>query len=130
MKPGQYRCASAIYVFKNGHGILMDCAEGSYGQICDHFRDPKAVAECLIKTKVVFITHLHGDHQLGILKFMKERDLLLTEEDAGGKNILYVITPSPMMEWMEAFVDDSIKDKSNIVLIPSKQLNPESNYYY
>jgi len=31
MKPTQYRSASAIMVFIRGHGILMDCAEGSYG---------------------------------------------------------------------------------------------------
>jgi len=37
MKPTMYRAASAIYVFIKGHGILMDCAEGSYGQLYDHF---------------------------------------------------------------------------------------------
>ena len=37
MKPTMYRSASAIYLFIKGHGILMDCAEGSYGQIYDHF---------------------------------------------------------------------------------------------
>ena len=31
MKPTTYRAASAIYLFINGYGILMDCAEGSYG---------------------------------------------------------------------------------------------------
>jgi hypothetical protein len=31
MKPTMYRAASAIYIFVKGHGILMDCAEGSYG---------------------------------------------------------------------------------------------------
>jgi ribonuclease BN (tRNA processing enzyme) len=30
MKPTQYRGASAIYLRRNGSGILMDCAEGSY----------------------------------------------------------------------------------------------------
>jgi hypothetical protein len=37
MKPTQYRSASAIMVFIRGHGILMDCAEGSFGQLLDHF---------------------------------------------------------------------------------------------
>ncbi len=31
MKPTQYRAASAIYIYIKGKGILMDCAEGSYG---------------------------------------------------------------------------------------------------
>ena len=62
MKPSQYRGASAIYVFHNGHGILMDCAEGSYMQICDHFGDKQKVDQVLLQTKVAFITHIHGDH--------------------------------------------------------------------
>lgn len=31
MKPGKFRGASAIYLLNRGHGVLMDCAEGSYG---------------------------------------------------------------------------------------------------
>lgn len=31
--------ASAIYIMRKGCGILMDCAEGSYGQLQDHFND-------------------------------------------------------------------------------------------
>lgn len=40
----------------------MDCAEGSYGQLYDHFNDKARVDDALLKTKVVFITHIHGDH--------------------------------------------------------------------
>ena len=72
--PSQLRGASAIYMIRKGHGILMDCAEGSYGQLMDHFGEKDFVDELLIKTKVVFITHIHGDHQLGILKILEERD--------------------------------------------------------
>lgn len=74
MKPTQYRSASAIMVFINGHSMLMDCAEGSYGQLLDHFQSVDIVNEVLLKMRVVFITHIHGDHQLGILKIMLERD--------------------------------------------------------
>ena len=31
MKPSQYRGASAIYVFNQEAGLLMDVAEGTYG---------------------------------------------------------------------------------------------------
>lgn len=61
-------------VFVNGHGILMDSAEGSYGQLLDHFGSASVVDDVIMKTKIVFITHIHGDHQLGILKLMQERD--------------------------------------------------------
>ena len=55
---------------------------------------------------------------------MHERDQLNPEET------MYVVTPTPMMEWMELFVSDSITHKSKICLVPSKNLNPEPNYYY
>jgi len=130
MKPTVYRGASAIYVFIKGQGILMDCAEGSYGQLLDHFGGSiEVVNEILLKTRVVFITHIHGDHQLGIMKIMYERDQLHGENpDKADK--LYVVTPSPMMDWMKLFVSDSLKHPEMVELVPSKNFNPESQYYY
>lgn len=81
MKPGVMRGVSAIYVFRKGRGLLMDAGEGSYGQIVDHFGSKSAVDEILLATQFVFITHTHGDHQLGILKIMYERDRLFTKAD-------------------------------------------------
>jgi ribonuclease BN (tRNA processing enzyme) len=75
----------------------------------------------------VFITHIHGDHQLGILKFMAERDKLLKE---GESNRLFVVTPSPMMPWMQAFVSDTLLHPDQTILVQSKHLNPEQCYYY
>ena len=49
-------------VFIRGHGILMDSAEGSYGQLLDQFMSYEKVKEVLWKLRVVFITHIHGDH--------------------------------------------------------------------
>jgi len=37
MKPTPYRGASAIYYFTKEGCLLMDSAEGSYGQLWDHF---------------------------------------------------------------------------------------------
>ena len=106
----------------------MDAGEGSYGQIFDHFGTKAAVDEILLATQFVFITHIHGDHQLGILKIMLERDRLLTGLDL--ENKLYVMTPTPMMEWMKLFVSDSLKYPQMVVLVPSSSLNPEKVYYY
>lgn len=56
----------------------MDCAEGSYGQIYDHFAKKETVNDIIKRTRIVFITHIHGDHQLGILKILSERDKLFS----------------------------------------------------
>ena len=36
MKPMQRRNCTAIYFFSGSSGVLMDCAEGTYGQIVDY----------------------------------------------------------------------------------------------
>ena len=79
--------------------MLLDCAEGSYGQMLDHFGD-KAIDEALLKMRVVFITHIHGDHQLGVLKIMSERDKIASEESGE----LFVVAPTTMLDWLRLFV--------------------------
>ena len=78
----------------------MDCAEGSYGQIYDHFAKKEVVEEVILKTRIVFITHIHGDHQLGILKILSERDKLFTNSEEAVDQKIFVVTPLPMLEWM------------------------------
>lgn len=130
MKPNHYRGASSIYVFNGDSAVMMDCAEGSYGQIYDHFATKEEVDKCLLKTRVVFITHIHGDHQLGILKIMKERDQLLSQMPEDKRTKLYIVTPTPMMKWMEGFRRDDLKHPELVELVPSNTLNPEETYYY
>lgn len=84
------------------------------------------------KTKIVFITHMHGDHTLGILKVLSERDNILqkmdrelTEDDK-----IYVVAPAPIIEWLEVFVGDSLRLPEMVVIVPSMNLNPETSYYY
>ena len=81
----------------------MDSAEGSYGQLWDQFGNKSRVDEVLLKTRVIFITHIHGDHQLGILKMMQERDLLLSELQPEKRTKLYIAVPTPMMKWMTIY---------------------------
>ncbi len=70
MKPTQHRGASAIYMFNKHAALLMDVAEGTYGQLYDHFQTKDNVSKVLIKTRVILITHIHGDHAFGIYKIL------------------------------------------------------------
>lgn len=83
----------------------MDCAEGSYGQLVDHFQSIDKVNEILLKTRLVFLTHIHGDHQLGIIKIMYERDMLIEQSTIEGRfdpsNKLYIVTPTIMYEYLD-----------------------------
>jgi metal-dependent hydrolase (beta-lactamase superfamily II) len=128
MKPGLYRGASAIYYINEKRGVLMDCAEGSYGQILDHFGDK--TPDVLLKTKVIFITHIHGDHQLGIMKVLQERDNLMDNLKNREFGKIYAVIPTLMHHYIESYIEETIKHKDMIVLVNSKDLNPEKLYYY
>ena len=70
MKPTPFRNATAINLFNKKSSLFVDCAEGTYGQLFDHFGTKEKVDKVLLKTRVIYITHIHGDHILGLLKIM------------------------------------------------------------
>lgn len=39
---------------------MLDCGEGTFGQLCRHYGD--AVDDVLSKISAVFVSHLHADH--------------------------------------------------------------------
>ena len=44
---------------------------------------------------------------------------------------MYVITPTPMMGWMELFKKENIENRPDLLeIVPSNKLNPEKFYYY
>ncbi len=129
MRPMQMRGASAIYYFGKNGALLMDSAEGTYGQLWDHFGEKSKVDEVLLKTRVMFITHIHGDHQLGILKMIYERDSLLDMLPENERTKTFIVVPQPMISWMQTYVS-GLKHANYTILIESHMLNPEKAFYY
>lgn len=88
--PSKYRNVSCIYLeIKSFGGILLDCGEGSYGQMirCFGLKDTRKI---LMDLKVIFISHLHADHHLGLIKILQERKSLLN-----GANIPITLIAPP-----------------------------------
>jgi hypothetical protein len=54
---------------------------------------------------------------------MHERDKLIKKFDEDNK--LYIVTPTPMMGWMEQFRSNDLRYPEMVVLVPSNSLNPE-----
>lgn len=80
MKPSKYRNVSSIYIEMNPHhSILLDCGEGSYYQLFNHV-GYEAIDQVVLSTRIIFITHIHSDHNLGILDFIAERNKLLRQK--------------------------------------------------
>ena len=107
----------------------MDCAEGTYGQIVDYCENTEQVESVLKKTRVVYITHLHGDHSLGLLRFLEERDKVMKKLPEGEQTKIFVLVPDCMM----CYVDQHLKSLDNPelnVVKPHHILNPEEYYMY
>jgi ribonuclease Z len=88
--PTQSRNSSCIAVKRKGEVILFDCGEGAQRQMVSArigFRRPMRV----------FVTHLHGDHVLGLPGLIQSMTLLQRERS------LYIYGPQGIAGFVEAF---------------------------
>lgn len=70
--PSKYRNVTSIMInlFQDGV-ILMDTGEGTLGQIYRVFG--KESEKIIMNIKLIWISHLHADHHLGLVKIIKHR---------------------------------------------------------
>ena len=109
--------------------MLLDCSEATYGQLYDHFQDKETLDKILINLRVIFISHMHGDHCMGISKVLYERALAIqvkytAEEIANNPSdfIIYVCLPY--------FLENLVKEIPFVQIIYTQKLNPETEKYY
>ncbi|EPY83628.1 zinc phosphodiesterase ELAC protein 2 [Camelus ferus] len=55
--------------------LLLDCGEGTFGQLCRHYRED--VDRILGTLAAVFVSHLHADHHTGLLNILLQRERAL-----------------------------------------------------
>lgn len=72
--PSKYRNTSCILVnFPHSKdSVILDCGEGSYGQLF-RFYGPDKVCEILKQLKIVYVSHHHADHHIGLVQLILER---------------------------------------------------------
>lgn len=102
--PGKHRNVSGIMIdlFERG-GILLDCGEGTWGQLVRLMgldRAQRAVASL----RIIFISHMHADHHLGLLSVLHWRSEAIYERNELGQGPqLVLIGPSQLQDWLQAF---------------------------
>eukprot|EP01129_Flabellula_baltica_P008404 TRINITY_DN3333_c0_g1_i1.p1 TRINITY_DN3333_c0_g1~~TRINITY_DN3333_c0_g1_i1.p1 ORF type:complete len:804 (+),score=151.38 TRINITY_DN3333_c0_g1_i1:249-2414(+) len=98
-QPGKYRNVSGNLLVVPGHGnILFDCGEGSYGQIFRAYGEK--TREIISDIKAVFISHLHADHHLGLIRILMKHKEFIT---ASGNdfNPITIMAPNVFLPWLE-----------------------------
>lgn len=102
--PGKHRNVSStmLDMFERG-GVMFDCGEGTWGQMVRHFGMGRA-QRALCMMKVIFISHMHADHHLGLLTILHERTKAIqAHQNLGQGPQLVVIGPIILQSWLETF---------------------------
>jgi ribonuclease Z len=103
MKPSKYRNVSAILVEMGQSKILMDCGEGSHIQIAEHY-GYEQYEDVLLDIRIIFITHIHSDHNLGILDLISQRNAIIAKRGLDpSKNTLFLVLPANVVPWFDSF---------------------------
>ena len=80
--------------------VLLDAGENTIGQIKRYFPEPKR-REMFMDLKMIYLSHLHADHHLGIVSMLKEW-YKYNKDDPSAK--IYLVIPWQynkfMKEWM------------------------------
>ncbi|CUA74010.1 ribonuclease Z [Rhizoctonia solani] len=77
--PSKYRngMISTVIQLPNYGSIMLDCGENTWGQMCRRFGTDQTASEnaysVLADLKCIFISHIHGDHHMGLLKLLTTR---------------------------------------------------------
>ncbi|WFD34689.1 ribonuclease Z [Malassezia cuniculi] len=91
--PSKYRNVLSTLVHLPGDGyVLLDAGESTYGQLARRFGPGDngwsgcGVDKILRNLRLLFVSHIHGDHHMGVARLLRERRLLNPSEP------LYLVT--------------------------------------
>ncbi|GFT01311.1 zinc phosphodiesterase ELAC protein 2 [Trichonephila clavipes] len=99
--PSKVRNVSAVLIKSSEKEyLLMDCGEGTYGQMLRLYGNQ--VNDVLLHLSVIFVSHMHADHHLGLIKVLKKRENIFKELQKAYKPIL-LIGPNHLYSWLKKY---------------------------
>ncbi|EDW32383.1 GL11605 [Drosophila persimilis] len=94
--PNKTRNVSSILIQTAAEAfMLLDCGEGTYGQIVRLYGSARAV-EVLRQLQAVYVSHLHADHHIGLIGLLRERRQLAPKATP-----LLLLAPRQIEPWLE-----------------------------
>ena len=115
--PGKYRNVSGIYLRIRGRGgMLLDCGEGTLGQMSRYLATSRrtgvgevvqgvlnALEDALVELKCVWISHMHADHHLGLLRILCARAAAVSKAGLEHTAPVTVVGPPPLRKWLRSY---------------------------
>ncbi|KAK4874327.1 hypothetical protein RN001_013687 [Aquatica leii] len=120
--PNKTRNTSGIlYKLSENTNILLDCGEGTYGQLVRFYGTDKAKS-VLVNLKAIFISHLHADHHIGLIGILQGRRKALNETNKSTAQKILLLAPKQIMTWLR-FYDSYFENiAQEFELIPNDEL--------
>ncbi|NWI55628.1 RNZ2 protein, partial [Calyptomena viridis] len=99
--------------------LLLDCGEGTFGQLCRHYGEQ--VDHVLCNIVAVFVSHMHTDHHSGLVHILMERRRAFA---ALGQAFspLFLVAPEQIMPWLHEYHNHCEEILGDIKMIPSQSL--------
>ncbi|XP_046563093.1 zinc phosphodiesterase ELAC protein 2-like [Haliotis rubra] len=121
--PSKQRNVSCILIhLSEDSAVVLDCGEGSAGQLYRHYGD--LTDDLMCKIKAVFISHMHADHHLGLFSILSERRNVYRRRGQTSPN-LTVLAPRYMRRWLEFYSNNVETFKDQLTLIPLQESNQQ-----
>ncbi|KAF1322698.1 Zinc phosphodiesterase, partial [Globisporangium splendens] len=83
--------------------MLIDCGEGTYGQLWRQFGDDTAA--CIGGLRCIWISHSHADHQCGLARILHEYARFHTSRGLSQKQGLLIIGPDSVLSYASSWVE-------------------------
>ncbi|WFD43553.1 ribonuclease Z [Malassezia psittaci] len=128
--PSKYRNVLSTLVNVPGMGyILLDAGEGTYYQLARRFGPGESgwagigVDQILANLKMVFVSHIHGDHHMGVVRLLLERRKLRCSQPMflfANNYTLYYLREYHKIESLD------LDQENGIITIDNEYINPQS----
>ncbi|KAN0035894.1 hypothetical protein ACTA71_005187 [Dictyostelium dimigraforme] len=104
--PSEHRNVTGILISsdENNH-FLLDCGESTLIQMERYF-GRNDVKKILIETKMIWISHFHADHHLGVISFIKARmEALseLSEKERENYKPIVIVAHEQFLTWINSY---------------------------
>jgi len=94
--PSKYRNVSSILCRFDQGAVMLDAGEGTFTQLVRRFGMTGAQQLVRKELKVVWISHMHADHHLGLLRILHER----AQEASSSSDPLWIVGPDVLGEFL------------------------------
>ncbi|XP_067164290.1 zinc phosphodiesterase ELAC protein 2 isoform X2 [Apteryx mantelli] len=111
--------SSTLVNTSSTRSLLLDCGEGTFGQLCRHYGEQ--VDQVLCNIAAVFVSHMHTDHHSGLLNILMERRRALASLGQVFSP-LFLVAPEQIMPWLHEYHNHCEEILGDIKMITSQSL--------